>query len=360
MWKYIPELAPSRVKKNLTRWWRINVNPPKESKIFVKPEEVKEVGVLLDSIKTKEQPKQVLYDHHSKMAYVSCMKGKSVQVFSVKDGNLELSTEKDFADQCVELAMDTDYLYVTTTNFVKSPLETKNKFYILSKDNLEVVSSVDTGGNWSKVMALNPDGTEVLISNWQTQNISVMDISDPKHPKLKQLLTWGKAPRGIEFTDDGKTAIVTGYYSGNLGVLEKDNEGVWNETFTSEPFDYPNYHGNMRHVLIDGDMAIVSNMGRSMVHFWSIGERKFVDSVSVGKYPNTICFLSKNIIAISCRESRSVYLLDRVSHKILGRSVLTSEEPTGLSRVDNNRLLVTGFKKGVLELHSFESAKIGR
>lgn len=59
VWKYIPELAPSRVKKNLTRWWRINVNPPKESKIFVKPEEVKEVGVLLDSIKTKEQPKQL-------------------------------------------------------------------------------------------------------------------------------------------------------------------------------------------------------------------------------------------------------------------------------------------------------------
>jgi hypothetical protein len=351
--RYIPELSPEKIRKNVGRWWKIYVNPPKESRTFVKPQELPEIGKRLDVIKTKGQPKQVIFDPKAKLAYISCMSGKALQVFSLNNNKLKLTNEIDFNDQCVELAMTEDYVYVTTTNFEKFPFEPRNKLSTFDKKNLNLISQVDTGGNWSKVIAIRPQKDEVLISNWESQNISVIDISDPRTPTLKQLLKWGKAPRGIEFVPDGNRAVVTGFYSGNLGILERDKNGKWNAVYTSERFDYPNYSGNMRHVLIDhdGDTAVVSNMGRNLIHFWSISQKKFLDSVVVGKYPNTICWITDELIAVSCRKSRSIYILNKINHKLIGRSEETSEEPTGLCKVNDHQLLVTGFKKGNLEIH---------
>ncbi len=353
--KYLPDiLTPSKIKKNLVRFFKIHINPPKESQVFLEPEKLTEITRQEAVINTKEQPKQVVYDDETSRAYVSCMEGRTLQIFKVQDNTIQHETDIEFTDQCVEVLLGEKVVFVTTTNFARPPQETRNKLWIIDRKTLQTRSSLEnTGGNWNKLMAIRPQGDELLISNWHSHDISVIDIKDINKPQLKQILHWGEAPRGIAFLKDGDTAIVTGFYSGNLGVLSRNKDG-WFSSYTSEPFDRPHYAGNMRHVLIspDNKTAIVSNLGRNLLHFWGIESQTFEDNISVGKSPNSIDFIKNSpLIAVSCRASSYVYLVDSATRKVIGRSHKTGEEPTGLCGVDSG-FLVTDFKSNKLELHT--------
>lgn len=350
--RYLYELSPHRIRENLCLFWKIKVNPPKEREVFLPPEKVAFITNKVDTKQTAKQPKQVVYDPKTQQVFVSCMEGRSLQIFRLEKNDISLTQEVPFADQCVEVLVANDLLFVTTTNFDRPPRELRNKLWILDTNTLEVISSVDTGGNWSKLIAIRPQGDELLISNWHSHDITAIDVSNSKSPQVKQILKWGEAPRGIAFLPDGNSAIVTGFYSGNLGVLERQTNGEWRSIFTSEPFDQPNYHGNMRHVLITdrGKTAIISNLGRNLIHFWNIEKRKFFDSVSVGKSPNSIDLLENGLLAISCRDSASVYLLNAQTHQVIGRSPATGKEPTGLCAILNG-FLVTCFGDNTVEMH---------
>jgi len=351
--KRLPELAPKKIGKNIKRFWNIYVNPPKERNVFLSPEELPVTFRKVDQISTAGEPKQVVYDSKLRKAYVSCMKGNSLQIFDIRKSKIIADKEIAFQDQCVEVLLDNNFLYVTTTNFDRPPHELRNRLWILKPQSGEIISSVDTGGNWSKLISASPDHNELLVSNWHSHNISVIDIKDPKRPSLKQILEWGEAPRGIAFTPDGKRAIVTGFYSGNLGILTKESTGTWSVSYTSPKFDAPNYSGNMRHILVtsDGERAVISNLGRNLIHVWDITKREFVKSIRVGKSPNSICwFKNENQVAVSCRDSSCVYLVDLKLGKAVGRSVKTGKEPTGLCEVEDG-FLVTSFGRNTLQLH---------
>ena len=355
--RYMPELRPKRIKKNIKKFWKIYINPPKEKKIYLKPDKLPVIAAKVDEKQTKGQPKQVVYDKKTGLAFVSCMNGHALQVFKVTDTTVTLEDEVSFDDQCVEVLLYGDYVLVTTTNFARPPQELHNKLWILDIKTRKIVSSMDTGGNWSKLIAVNPKAKELLISNWHSHNISVVDVTDIKKPKLKQVLKWGEAPRGIAFTPDGTQAVVTGFYSGNLGILEKKpGSKEWESVYTGESFDKPHYSGNMRHVLIEksGKRAIVSNLGRNMIHIWSIPKREFIETILVGKAPNSIDWVDdrEEEIVASCRESDFVYRIDLKKKEVVGRSGRTGSKPTGLCSVKDG-FLVTGFDDATLELYKY-------
>jgi DNA-binding beta-propeller fold protein YncE len=355
--RYLPELAPKRLKKNLRRIWKVYINPPKETRIYVRPQSLPVIATKVDVKPTKGQPKQVMYDPKTGLAFVSCMSGHALQLFKIETNSITLQGEVPFEDQCVEVLLHDGKVFVTTNNFERPPHPIRNKLWILDAATQKVLSSIDTGGNWSKLIAISPKDNELLISNWHSHNISVIDIADLAHPKLKQILAWGEAPRGIAFTPDGTQAVVTGFYSGNLGILTRNPQTQqWESTFTGEPFDRPHYPGNMRHVLINnsGQTAIVSNLRRNLIHIWSIPERTFTASISVGRSPNSIDWVGhdEKEIVVSCRESDYVYRVDLVNQRVVGRSQPTGSKPTGLCSVDGG-FLVTGFEANTLELHKF-------
>lgn len=354
--RYWPELKPSRIKKNALRFWRIYVNPPRERNIYLSPEKLKQVSQKVDSINTEKQPKQVLFDAKTNQAFVTCLEGRTLQVFRINKSKLSLIDQVKFEDQCVEVIIAKGKVFITTTNFERPPHKSRNNLWILDLNTHEIISHVETGGEWSKEMATNSQNNEILISNWHSNNISVIDLTDPAKPKLKQLLKWGEAPRGIVYLPKGNGAIISGFYSGNLGIIGRNKDGVLENTFTSEPFDKSTYQGNFRHVLItaDGDQAIISNLGRNLVHFWNINKRSFEASIAVGKSPNTLSFIGNDLLAVSCRDSNVVYLIDQKSKSVLGRSEYTGVEPTGLCEA-NNGFMVTCFKSNTLELHQIKN-----
>lgn len=350
-----------RLKKLITRGWRIYVWPPRESRVALNVDDLPILARRMASHQTASQPKQVAIASQKKLAFVSCMKGKKLQIFDYSSG-LSLVDEIEFPDQCVEVTVCGDLCFVTSTNFARDAdavrgVHKRNFLTIISIDSGKILSTIDTGGNWSKVVKIHPNRKLALVSNWHTHDVSVIDIQDPSSPQLKQRLTCGESPRGIAFTESGEGVLVTGFYSGNIIELRQSTEGRFHVEHVGQRFNTPHYSGNLRDILIDQeneDLAWISNMGRNLVHQYSLREREFVASFLVGKSPNSLNFLEMDglKLLVSCRGANVVLILDTKTRTVKGRSEFTGKSPTGLAAIPRGFLL-SGFASHTLELYRF-------
>ncbi len=324
------------------------VKSPKEN--FIKPQSLSLKSKKISQVKTKAEPKQVCFDPERKQAFVSCMRGKAIQIFSLENDKLSLESEIPTSEQCVEIELSGPHILATTTNFKRGPLE-KSFLYIIDAKTGQVISKTKTGGAWSKVVKKHPKKSLVFISNWHSNNISIIDISNPKNPQLKQLISCGKSPRGIAFAPNGKV-LVAGYYSRHLHVL-KETGSRYKIISNHTPFKKESYRGNLRDVIVDTNnkYAYISNMGKNTVHKLDLEEESFRKSIRVGKYPNSIRLTREgNLLLASCRESNTVYFIDPKKMKLTGRSETTGKKPTGLAPTKDG-FLITAFSSNKLEYH---------
>lgn len=312
------------------------------------------------SLSNKQQYKQVKVVKSRGLVILTSMVGRSIKIFSIKqlEKNGQSSIEKlnlpvfvkYFKHQVIEVCLDPGekYAFFSLTDFGKEGL--KDKIFCLNLVTFKRVFEIETKGQWSKYIAYHPDKL-LAVSNWHSNDLSIIDIKNIQSPKLVQVIPCGISPRGIAFIPDGKLGIVTGFYSRNLTYLDYDST---NRKFfiskISEPFDYPNYSGNMRHVVIDKskDFAFVSNLGRNLIHKVNLKEREIKESYPCGIHPNTIVLSEDGkYLAVSCRESNIACVLDANTGRII-TIVNTGPAPTGLDfvKTKNNRykLYVTNFE----------------
>lgn len=347
----LTELANRSIKSYIAK--------PNERKIYFDLESLPTCFVRTGSVLTKIQPKQVSIYSPENLAFVTCMEGNTLQIFDYSSNTPQLTDEIKFEEQCVESTVFMDHCFITSTNFEIGP-KAKNRLSILDINTRKIISVINTNGNWSKVIAIHPTGNELMISNWESNSISVVDITNLENPKVTQVIkrskeTW-KCPRGVAYTADGNKALVTGFYSGNITELNKNRSGQWDIDHVGNKFDSPNYSGNLRHIIIDNDseIAFVSNVGRNMIHSWSIRDRKFINSVLVGKEPNTIDFFDDQhkTLLISCRADDKICLFDTQNQILVGKSETTDKKPTGLATIKDG-FLATSFDSNKLEKYIF-------
>lgn len=306
----------------------------------------------VSKVKTAPEPKQVVFHPESKSAFVSCMKGKKLQIFDCNQDNLNLVNELSFESQCVELAIHNNLCLVTLSKFSRVP-EATDKLAIIDIESREILSIISTGGNWSKVIKIHPSGL-VFVSNWRSDNLSIIDVSDSFHPKVVQLLSCGISPRGMAFTKSGKLGLVACFYSRNIIEIYQKSSKIFEISFIGDPYDFPNFSGCMRDIIIEpGDKyAYISNLGRNLIHIYHIPSRNVIDSILMGRHPNSIRFFdsAEKKLLISCRESNAVCLLDINTRKVEGCTESEIKKPTGLS-IYPRGFLVTSFEKSLLELY---------
>jgi len=326
-----------------------------ERKIDLTPLDVSKLPCLFYSvakIETALEPKQVAFHPESNLAFVSCMKGKKLQVFNCSQNNLDLIDEISFNDQCVEVAVLDNLCFVTLSTF-SHVLGATDSLAIIDIESGKILSQVNTGGSWSKVVKAHPSGL-IFVSNWRSNNLSIIDVSDPLHPKVIQLLPCGISPRGIAFTKSGELGLVAGFYSRNIIEIRQKNSKLFEVSFIGNPYDYPNYSGCMRDIVIDSnnEYAYISNLGRNLIHIYHIPTRNIIDSILVGRHPNSITFFdsSKKKLLVSCRASNAVCLLDIDNRKVEGCGEPNIKKSTGLSAFPGG-FLVTSFAENFLELY---------
>lgn len=342
--------------KNIRRAWKIYVHPPKEKEVFLDPESLEIKTEKVTEVDTGEQPKQVVYDSVFRTAYVSCMEGGEIGKYEIgSDYKMSRVDTITVPDQCVELLIHGDFIFATTSTFQRDPELRKNQLHVFDRKTNQLLSSTDTGGNWSKVIAVNPIRAEVVVSNWHTHNVSFFDFTNPSAPVLKQVLAWGEAPRGLAYLPSGNELLVTGFYSGNVGLLSAMANGKWENTLSSKKYDYPHYSGNMRDVVVipSRNLALVSNLGRNSIHFMEVNSLEIKETLLVGREPNSIRLIDDNTLAVSCRGSDCAIFVDINKRAVTARTTTTGRKPTGLDST-NDGLLITSFDGNKLEYHVYK------
>lgn len=346
--KILEKISPRSIKHYIRR----HIFPYKETKIFVNKKTLPIITKKISTIVTASQPKQVVVDSVKKIAYVSCMKGRCIQKFSFEDGYLKLLDQINFDDQCVEVEIINNLLYATTTNFLRKNLQ-KSYLRIIDLDTFKIVSSTDTQGAWSKVIKIDQEKNICYISNWHSNNITVMDITNKKHPKVVSLLQCKESPRGLGLLPNGdliacnfygKTVIKIGNIDGNFIIKDESNV-----------FDKDTYGGNLRDILIsrDGNKIYISNLGRNMIITYNSNDLTVISNTLITREPNSIRFFdSEKYILASSRKDNIICVIDLENNKVIGRSEETDELPTGLEIVDSG-FLVTNFNSNTMELHRF-------
>ncbi len=336
--------------KSIKHYIRRNIFPYKETKIFINKNTLPIVTKKVSTINTSSQPKQVAVDNIKKIAYVSCMNGKCLQKFSFEKENLKLVDQINFDDQCVEIEIKDNLLYATTTNFLRENLQ-KSFLRIINLDTFSLISSTDTKGAWSKVIKIDQEKNICYVSNWHSNDITIMDISDKKEPKVLSLIKCKESPRGLGLLSNGDLVACNFYGKTIIKIGEVNKNFIIKEE--SEIFDKENYGGNLRDILIsnNNDQIYVSNLGRNMILTYNANDLKLLSEILITREPNSIRFFdNQKYILASSRKDNIVCVVDVKKNIVIGRSEETGRLPTGLEVIEGG-FLVTNFTEGTMELH---------
>jgi YVTN family beta-propeller protein len=93
-------------------------------------------------------------------------------------------------------------------------------------------------------VALARDDTELWVVNAGSNDVSVLDISEPTRPSRVAHITVGDNPRGIVFSPDGGTAYVNNVLAGTVSVIDANTYAVTGAiTVTDIPLPPALLHG---------------------------------------------------------------------------------------------------------------------
>lgn len=288
-----------------------------------------------------EDPKQVQI--FKEKAYVTSMKGPGLEVFDIKSERPE--RQLNLPGMPVEVLIDGERNLCLVSEMGKGQ-DGINSVFGIDLDNFEISFRIATGGDWSKFMALRPGTNELWVSNWKSDNISILDLETKK---LVNIIPVGKTPRGIAFTPEGGFVYVCGYYSRDL--LKYDTRTKIQVKRITMPF--VSYHGAPRHFVIDhnGKYGYLSNQGRGAVHKVDLETDKIIKTTFSGKYTSTID-LSTNDEMLFCANEREDFasVIDTRNLTVIGK-IPTKGKAFGLDvSPDSKYLGIASFKERLLEV----------
>jgi DNA-binding beta-propeller fold protein YncE len=228
--------------------------------------------------------------------------------------------------------------------------------HVLREGTWDLLESVDTGGRWSKVIALSADERLAFVSNWLTKNVSVVDVASRG---LLRTVPVSGVPRGMAATADGRFLYVCIFDTGNIDKIDLSDFTV-KTTLEFGP-------GAKRHIVLDEKRGrgYVSDMATGRVSCFSLDEDRVVSSVWAGSNLNTLAMSGDGrFLFVSSRGKNNpetylkkgpdfgkVTVIDAESMKIVdwtwGRN-----QPTGLAvSPDGRRIAFTDFLDDNLEVY---------
>ena len=236
--------------------------------------------------------------------------------------------------------------------FISPPKESRESALLQTLPIMFKRSAVCATAAQPKQVAISPSRDVALVSNWHTHDVSVVDVRNTREPHLLQRVACGESPRGLVFVDDSKV-LAACFYSGTIVELTRKRGNGFAVSHKTLPFGFPGYSGNPRDIVLDPndkDIAWVSNLGRNLVHRYSIGKRRIIDSVMVGREPNSIRFSKEDntLLLVSCRASNTIVAVDTKTRTLTGKSSTTGNLPTGLETFKGG-FLATGMDGNTLE-----------
>ena len=167
--------------------------------------------------------------------------------------------------------------------------------YRIPFDTLEIDQVIRVGAV-PKYLATTPDGRYLLVSNWTSFDLSVIDVTTGTEVKRIDI---GRYPRGIAVTSDSKYAYVAGMGTNYVVKVDLGTFKTERITVGTTP----------RHIVLSPDnrfLYITLNVANKIVKF-DLESEKVVDSVSTGNQPRSMAIAP---------DGESLYVVNYLSNTV--------------------------------------------
>ncbi len=310
---------------------------------------IKEVGVF----KCGRQPKQVIYSPDDKYIFIPNLDGDGFDIFSCES----MSLEKNIAAPDPKKNKGfPEGLFIPEKKIFLISQMTTGYIYQYSYPGLEFERKFKTYGNWSKFMAYSKVQDILAVSNWLTNDVSIINFSDSA---LIRMIKTGPAPRGLAFTGNGEFLFITSYDGGEVYKYETKN---W--------MPVKSIHKNnsaMRHILLtkDDKTAFVSDMHNNVIYEMDTQNMEVINIYKTDYNPNTISLTpDEKYLFVSCRgpndresylnrspRSGEITIIDLKGKKVIAE-FYGGNQPTGLAiSNDGNYLCFSNFRDDNIEIY---------
>ena len=297
------------------------------------------------------QPKQVLFSPDGKFIIMPLLDDDGFDIFSVEEKkivqriNPPNSEKKGFAEG----------LFIPEHNAFLVSQMTTAKVYEYSYPDFTYRRTLETEGTWSKFIAWCHEKQLVAVSNWVSNDISLIDWNTGK---VVRSIKTGAAPRGMVFTNGGECLISLSF---DDGIIEKFSTESGKQIAKLEI-----ENAAMRHIAVDSEekYAYVSDMYHRSIYKINISAFSIVKTVRVFNNPNTIQLLNDKWLFVSSRGPNNPTDYTKRSPVNGKISVIKTEDmsveltieggnqPTGLAVSHNGQFLCfSNFQDATIELY---------
>ena len=233
--------------------------------------------VLVGETLTGHQPKSIMFTRDGQRLVVPILGEKGVDI--IPFGSLAPKRRLTLTPPDKKSCGYVEPALVRGRNEIWVSQMDTGKVHILSGDDPEYQESVSTGGKWPKVITISPDEKTAFVSNWNSNDVSVIDV---QARKLLRRIPVSGIPRGMAVTADNKFLYVCIFSTGNVDKIDLSNYTiVKNLNFGS---------GAARHIVLDNARGVgyVGDMATGRVTSFTLADDKIQKRVWAGYCPNTI------------------------------------------------------------------------
>jgi YVTN family beta-propeller protein len=301
--------------------------------------------------KCGRQPKQVLFSPDSTYIIMPLLEDTGFDIFSVQEKKI---IKRINPPNAAKLGFAEGLFIPEKNTFLVSQMTTAN-VYEYSYPSFELIRTIPTGGNWSKFIAFSPEKQLLAVSNWVSNDVSIIDY---KSGKCLKMISTGAAPRGLYFIEGGKSIISLSFDDGLIEKFDVESGKQLSVIKVDK--------GAMRHIVLNSDStkAYVSDMYHRQVYEVDLDTFKINRKTQVFNNPNTIKLYKDRWLFVSSRgpnnkedytkrspENGKIQIIDTTTMKVL-LAFEGGNQPTGLDvSPDGKYLCFSNFQDENIELY---------
>jgi YVTN family beta-propeller protein len=262
-----------------TRIFRVSVGPSGASaqeKLERSPSRLKLAGMA----RTGARPKSVAFTPDGRLIVAPLLSGRGADLIDAatleKVGELEPPPAYAKAEGFVESAVVAPLREIWVSQMHNSTI------HAFDLDSLAYKDSFPSGGSYPKVIAVSPDGSRAYVTNWVSEDLSIIDTAT--RAVLAKVKLSG-TPRGLAASSDGTRLYIARFAGGSilrLGLPDMKLETL-----------YAADGGAKRHLVLDEARGrlYATDMARDSLFVLEAATGKLIKEVRLGPNPNT-CALS--------------------------------------------------------------------
>jgi len=328
------------------------IYPKKNVAIEEKLEKDSPIIKQVVEIKTGSQPKSVRFTPDGRFLLVPLLDDDGVDIIDVNDKKVfkrivfpvNIAKKKGFVETAISRRNNEFWVSQITTGMV----------HVIDMNNFELKKSINVKGKYPKVILFNRDETRAFVSNWASNDISIIDTNT--YDVIKKIKTYG-IPRGIVLSPDEKYLYASLFDKNEIVKIELDTGRIVKHIICGK---------SMRHLVADYNKGVffASSMGQGKVYKISFDD-KILKENFIGPKINTIALSpDKSILYASSRGPNGkkgylykgdkfgkVFVLDADTLEII-EWVYGRNQPTGLDiSPDGNILAFSDFLDQNIEFY---------